>query len=247
MNDELYKKFAIYYDKLYSKKNYKKEINFVDNFIKKHLKNKRKTLLDVACGTGNHTLLLKQKGYIITGIDNSAKMLKIAKDRIKKLNFIEADMRNFKLKNKFDVITCLFASINYNQNYKVLKETLTNFYNHLKKTGIIIFDLGINNKSLRNYQNKKPTYYFDKKLKIVRLAQYLKKNNKFLTKRVFMFVKDKNKVIFSINEDKILLININKIKKIMQNIGFQVKIYNNFTFEKFNSKGKKPVFVGFKM
>jgi len=65
-------------------------------------------------------------------------------------------------------------------------------------------------------------------------------------KKIFMFVKDKNKIDFSINESRMLLIDINKVRRMMQKIGFEVKIYDNFAFKKFNNKGEKPVFVGIK-
>jgi len=152
MNDALYKKFAKYYDKLYKNKDYLKEITFVDNIIKKHIKAKRKNLLDVACGTGNHTLLFKRRGYVTTGIDSSSEMLRMARNKNKLIEFIKADMKNFSMKNNFDVIICLFASINYLKNYNDIKETLTNFYNQLKNKGIVIFDLGINNKNLEKYK-----------------------------------------------------------------------------------------------
>lgn len=247
MNDALYEKFAKYYDKLYKSKDYLKEITFADKIIKKCIKDKRKNLLDVACGTGNHTLLFKRMGYVTAGIDSSSEMLRIARKKNKLIEFIKADMKNFSLKNNFDVIICLFASINYLENYNDIKETLTNFYNQLKNKGIVIFDLGINNKNLEKYMNKEPTYYLNKNLKIVRFTQYFyKTNSKFLTKKIFMFVKDKNKIDFSINESRMLLIDINKVRKMMQKIGFEVKIYDNFSFKEFNNKGEKPVFVGIK-
>ena len=61
-----------------------------------------------------------------------------------------------------------------------------------------------------------------------------------------MFVNDKNKIDFSINENRMLLIDINKVRKMMQKIGFEVKIYDNFTLKEFYDNGKKPVFVGIK-
>lgn len=247
MNDALYKKFAKYYDKLYENKNYIKEIRFIDKIVKRDIGSKRRYLLDVACGTGNHTLLFKRRGYVTAGIDNSSEMLRIARKKNKLIEFIKADMKNFSLKNNFDVIVCLFASINYLKNYNDIKKTLTNFYNQLKNKGTVIFDIGINNKNLEKYMNKKPTYYLNKNLKIVRFTQYFyKTNRKFLTKKIFMFVKDKKKIDFSIDESRMLLIDINKVRKMMQKIGFDVKIYDNFSFKEFNNKGEKPVFVGIK-
>ena len=42
--EQLYKKFAKYYDKIYSKKDYKKEVEFIEWAIKKHKKSKGRIL-----------------------------------------------------------------------------------------------------------------------------------------------------------------------------------------------------------
>jgi ubiquinone/menaquinone biosynthesis C-methylase UbiE len=39
-------------------------------------------LLDVGCGTGNHLLLFRQMGLDVTGIDPSAPMLRVARDKL---------------------------------------------------------------------------------------------------------------------------------------------------------------------
>ena len=44
-----YQQMAKYYDLFYKKKNYDKESKFLENLI-----NKRKTILDIGCGTGLH-------------------------------------------------------------------------------------------------------------------------------------------------------------------------------------------------
>lgn len=52
--------------------------------------------------------------------------------------FRRADMVNFKLDKKFDVITCLFSSIGYVKTYEKLRQTIHNFANHLRKGGVVI-------------------------------------------------------------------------------------------------------------
>jgi SAM-dependent methyltransferase len=38
-------------------------------------------ILDIGCGTGRHAILLAQNGYIVTGIDSSKEMLKVARQK----------------------------------------------------------------------------------------------------------------------------------------------------------------------
>lgn len=53
-------------------------------------------ILEVGCGTGNYTLTLAERGYTVTGLDVSAPMLAIAKDKADKagynVHWIEGDV-----------------------------------------------------------------------------------------------------------------------------------------------------------
>ena len=72
------KDYSLLYDLIYSKKDYKAETNLISELIKKFLSSKV-NILDIGCGTGQHTLELLKKGYKVTGVDLSNEMLKIAK------------------------------------------------------------------------------------------------------------------------------------------------------------------------
>ena len=89
---------------------------------KKHKKSKGRRLLDVACGTGNHAFLLK-KNYSIVGVDISNEMLKIARKKVSGVKILIGDMKKLDLKQKFDIIICMFSAINYNVTYEELEKT----------------------------------------------------------------------------------------------------------------------------
>jgi ubiquinone/menaquinone biosynthesis C-methylase UbiE len=141
--DYLYKKFAKYYDLCYSGKDYVKETKFLEALIKKH-KIKGKKILEVGSGTGNHAVCLEKKGFDIIGVDLNEEMLAVARKKSKKIKFVQGDMRSFNIKDEFDIILCLFSTMHYNTNVSDLKKTLKNFYKHLKKGGLLIFDMGFN-------------------------------------------------------------------------------------------------------
>ena len=107
-------------------------------------KEKDSQILELCCGSGRLTIPLAKEGLKITGIDNSKTMLKQAKVKAKieklEINFIEADITNLDLTNKYDLIFIPFNSIHHlyeNQNlfdaFKVVKK-------HLKDNGLFIFD-----------------------------------------------------------------------------------------------------------
>ena len=66
--EQLYKKYAKFYDKVYSKKKYDEEVTFIKSMIS-NFKVKGKNLLDMACGKGTHAKKISDKGFKITGGD----------------------------------------------------------------------------------------------------------------------------------------------------------------------------------
>jgi ubiquinone/menaquinone biosynthesis C-methylase UbiE len=69
------------------------------------------SILDVGCGTGRHAVELAKRGYAVTGIDVSAKMLAKAAEKAKaaevKVNWIHGDATQFMLPPKYDGAICL--------------------------------------------------------------------------------------------------------------------------------------------
>jgi ubiquinone/menaquinone biosynthesis C-methylase UbiE len=130
---------ARYYDLIYAWKDYKKESKIISRLIQKHKKTSGNELLDVACGTANHIRFLKDK-YIVTGIDVNRQMLMVAQKKFKDITFEKANMIDFNLGKKFDIITCLFSAIGYVETYENLNKTIASFAQHLKKGGVLIIE-----------------------------------------------------------------------------------------------------------
>ena len=128
-----YKEFAKYYDKFYSKKNYKKEVDFLKNFI-----DKNDRIIDIGCGTGIHASLLND--YNIDGLDLNEEMLEIAKTRING-SLYHQNMLDIKIDKKYNIIISMFAVINHLRNIDELELCLKNLKQILKPNGKIILDL----------------------------------------------------------------------------------------------------------
>lgn len=99
-------------------------------------------LLDIGCGTGSFLIRMSQYGWIGSGIDKSAEMIEIARDKARntELKFYVRDMRDFNLNGRFDLITCIFDSINYILNINDLREVFYNVEDHLAKGSYFVFD-----------------------------------------------------------------------------------------------------------
>jgi len=110
----------------------------IHSFIQKHHVN-AKTLLDVGCGTGKHLYFL-QEHYQVEGLDISPQMLKIARNRFPDIPFHEGSMLNFDLQKKFDVITCLYASLTLVKTLDNVKKAIACMVRHLTDGGILLIE-----------------------------------------------------------------------------------------------------------
>jgi len=170
MKTDDFEVFAEYYDKLYLKreKNYKKEVKILRRIIREMQHRKSKTLLDVGCGTGSHLKYLS-KDFHCTGVDINKKMIKIARKKVPNAKFEIADMANLSLKDRFDVVTCLFSSIGYVQSFGNLVTTLENFRKQLTDKGIVIVEPWVFKKDFKKGTISIDTFE-DEKVKFVRMA-----------------------------------------------------------------------------
>jgi ubiquinone/menaquinone biosynthesis C-methylase UbiE len=243
-SEESYKKFAKYYDKIYADKDYSAEVEFIKWAVKKYKTGKGTRLLDVACGTGNHLVYLKND-FSVMGIDLNSKMLEIAKEKMPEVMFKKCDMKKLNLEERFDVILCMFATIAYNLTYEELEHTLKIFYEHLSSGGVIIFDLHIHEDYWLGDRVWINTVV-EKDLQLARISPSPQKKE-ILDLNMIFLIKEKGKVDFDIDQHQIALFNVEKIKKVMSKIGFQTKIYAGITKKLWNKKMESPaVFVGVK-
>jgi len=68
-------------------------------------------ILDVGCGTGRHVVELAKRGYRVTGIDISERMLREAQKRCEEesvsVKLIQADATDFEVEELYDACICL--------------------------------------------------------------------------------------------------------------------------------------------
>lgn len=101
-------------------------------------------ILDMACGSGRHAILLARKKYNVTAVDLSENLLSIAKQTAEEdnltINFVHSDIRNFSSIIIYDLILNLFTSFGYfetdEENFSILKKA----YDLLKINGYFVLD-----------------------------------------------------------------------------------------------------------
>lgn len=174
--------YSQYYDLLYSDKDYKSEVEYIDDLIKKSSDNAN-TILDMGCGTGRHAELLCYKGYIVHGIDLSEDMLKIAETRRSgiedKLSFSHSNIQELTLNKKFDIVVSLFHVMSYQNSNDELTKAFEVAKNYLNDEGVFIFDFWYGPAVLTDLPTTRVKRLENESIKVTRLAEpvlHAKKN-----------------------------------------------------------------------
>jgi SAM-dependent methyltransferase len=126
------------YDKIYSFKDYKREVEVLLSIIRKYSP-KAKRLLDVGCGTGKHLQYLKGH-YLAEGVDLLPQFCTIARRRNPELQIYQGDMRKLDLPHPYDVVVCLFSSIGYVETVPRLEEAIRSMARALSPGGLLIIE-----------------------------------------------------------------------------------------------------------
>jgi SAM-dependent methyltransferase len=142
--DTHYSKMARYYDAVYANiVDYKSNEAFLEKIFKKHRDQGTRTILDIACGTGNYTFVFADHGYDVAGIDISDEMLQAAREKAhgrSNPRFLKMDMRKIKLESKYDVATVLFGGFGHLLGQDEVGLFLASLAKHLSPDGLLVFE-----------------------------------------------------------------------------------------------------------
>lgn len=135
----MFSRSAIYYDAIYSFKDYAAEADKVRTVIAQYKRIPGDSLLDVACGTGRHLENLHAH-FQVEGLDLDPDLLAIARARLPDVPLHQGDMLDFDLGRSFDAITCLFSGIGYVGTVDRLSQAISTMAGHLRPGGVLIVE-----------------------------------------------------------------------------------------------------------
>ena len=150
-------RYAELYDLFYADKPYEAEADFIDRCLREYAVEPANRLLELACGTGTHALLLEKRGYKIVATDYSEDMLERAKQKASaasaRIDFRQQDMSQLDLKDApFDAAYCLFDAIGYVATNERLEKVFLGVHKHLRANGLFIFEFWHAAAMLRHYE-----------------------------------------------------------------------------------------------
>lgn len=242
-----YTKFAALYDSLmHSDVKYDEWADYIENLFDLCGKNPN-IVCDLACGTGNMTLPLAERGYEMIGVDRSFDMLSVAREKAQKnsadIIFLEQDMKALDLYGGCDAFLCMIDGFNYilnpNSLYSVAKRIKTCF---LEPGGIFIFDISSEYK-LREYIGNN-TFIHDGEEIFYAWENKYYENLKMCEMYLNFFVKDKNSYKRFGERHMQRAYTQEEIRKIFLAAGFEkVDAYSPLSFDAPKKGDMRTVFV----
>lgn len=141
--------YAQAYDAFYLDKDYEGECDILERVIAAHAAGPTTTILDLGCGTAGHAIPLSARGYRVTGVDASAPMLRVARNKILRSGLtpvdrpvlIEGDLRRLALGRWFDAALMMFAVLGYQDGDAGVLAGLRSAARHLRPDGLLIGDV----------------------------------------------------------------------------------------------------------
>jgi len=101
-------------------------------------------VLDLACGSGRHSLELARRGYRVTGVDRTTSYLEQAREDANRhgldVEFVLDDMRDFVRPGAFDAVINLFTSFGYFEDADDDRRVLSNVYRSLRAGGSFVIE-----------------------------------------------------------------------------------------------------------
>jgi cyclopropane fatty-acyl-phospholipid synthase-like methyltransferase len=167
MDSPSYKEFSKFYDTVMGDRS--KDYQVISRLLDTYSRDGQ-SLLEVACGTGE-ILLPFSKKYEVAGLDASGPMLWQAKQKLPGVRFYRSDMRKFTIPRVFDIVICVFDSVNHLLKFSEWKSLFNQVRRHLSADGIFLFDINTRERLTSLAQSPAWVKDFDNNTMIMKVSQ----------------------------------------------------------------------------
>ncbi len=245
-----YAQWAKYYDAMADPELVKLEMPFLEWAFREHGRAKTRDLLDVACGTGRHSIPFAEIGLRVTGVDLSPDMLAMARKKAEALNlkvsFGVADMRKLRFDGKFDALVCMNSAFNYMMTDDDAARAARRFHAALKPGGVAVIDVMNFVKLMRSFKKTEERKGEKDGIRFESVINHSVEDLQaiFIHDEVGSFwTKGKETKIHEIH--RLRMFNYNEMKRVLASAGFkEVVCYGRFDDRKPAMKNdKRLIFV----
>ena len=235
----VFDEMGIYWAEIADKNQTEQQINFLKTQLKSD-----GYVLDLACGTGRHSIPLSEAGYGLVGLDVSTKLLRIAKHRHKKVDVVRGDMRFLPFKPQtFKAAISMDTSFGYLPSEADDISSLFEVQRVLVQSGIFILDVFNREELTLKYQGKNnfskwkeyPSFFLKQKRTISNNGDWLCDS---------WTIRDKGDEQVSFFEHSVRLYKLDGLKSLLNKSGFAVKeVYGGYEGEKFSSNSPRLILL----
>lgn len=141
-----YNEFAYYYDDLNAAADYEALFGYIRGELTAHGIGGG-LLADLGCGTGDLTLMLAQVGYDVIGVDRSAEMLSVLREKADELGLtgqvllLRQDILDLDLFGTIRAAVATFDTLNHIGPAEVFEKAIAKAAFFMEKDGVFVFDL----------------------------------------------------------------------------------------------------------
>ena len=243
----MYDRLSLAYDEMMEDVDYEAWTDYLERLAKMSHSKPPEKILDLACGTGSHAILLAKRGYEVVGVDASIEMLTTADAKAREAGVSPAfycqDMRALDFDAAFDTVFCSCDSINYLLKDGDIQKTFSSVFKALIAGGLFIFDMSSmyrlrevfgNNTFAANFENSSYIWesYWDgaSKVSTIELTLYIKEDGECYQR------------FYEVHEERGY--EIGEIEEHLKACGFNVlNIYESFTFNEPGSSSERIHFI----
>lgn len=229
------------YDKVWGKYDYDRDVKFLDGLFRR---NGCRSVIDVGCGTGNHSVRLSKLGYAVTGIDISQSMLRIARKKSAKakVRFLHGDMRKLTKmtpkSRKFDAAICLGQVFSHLMADKDVRTFLIELHKILRRNGLFVFCARNAKKINDEYLDRLRLDHIanEEKLQLVMLSYNSRdlQDRSVLVWRPIYLLKEDGKMDLQVREHKLRWFEFLRLKEMVEKGGFEIAaVYSGPVKKKF--------------
>lgn len=238
---------AKFYDIDHAWRDYALQTRLISQLFSNQRERKNIQVLDIACGSGSHSVLMAKKGFQVTGIDLSKTLLEMARKKAKEekvsARFLRRNILNLGaskyLHSKFDCVVFLGWSLNLEFFFNAFHPILKVVSALLKDGGLFVLDAAMGTQT--HPVSREPILYSitdDLKAKL-KISERADKKNQIRKLRYNWTVSKKKSVFHYSAKENLVVLKPSRILDVVRNKKHGLRIQKILSAYRLNSTFRK--------
>jgi ubiquinone/menaquinone biosynthesis C-methylase UbiE len=235
----VFDEMGVYWAEIADNDQTQRQIQFLKSYLKP-----TGYVLDLACGSGRHSIALNSNGYKMVGLDASLSLLKIAKKRSKDIAVVLGDIRFLPFKKStFEAVVSVDTSFGYLSSEEEDKVSLSEVRKVMLREGLIIIDV-FNREYLESKYREQSNSTKERNYPsfILQQKRNISENGDFLCDLWTIHDRQNRQVMFF--EHKVRLYGRDQLGSLLNDTGFRVaRVLGSYGAEDFSVVSPRLIFL----